>query len=133
MIVLSGNDISVSFGGETLFHDVNFRLEENGRAGLVGVNGCGKTTLMHVINGRQEAETGGISKAAGIKLGCMEQYVIRDDNITLYDEVLEIFRPLIDAENELADIAATTASRRCQGRCSCRKDLSVRADLPINQ
>ena len=97
--------ISVSFGGETLFHDVNFRLEENGRAGLVGVNGCGKTTLMHVINGRQEAETGGISKAAGIKLGCMEQYVIRDDNITLYDEVLEIFRPLIDAENELADIA----------------------------
>ena len=106
MIVLSGNDISVSFGGETLFHDVNFRLEENGRAGLVGVNGCGKTTLMHVINGRQEAETGGISKAAGIKIGCMEQYVIRDDNITLYDEVLEIFRPLIDAENELADIAA---------------------------
>ena len=105
MIVLSGNDISVSFGGETLFHDVNFRLEENGRAGLVGVNGCGKTTLMHVINVRQEAETGGISKAAGIKLGCMEQYVIRDDNITLYDEVLEIFRPLIDAENELADIA----------------------------
>ncbi len=105
MIVLSGNDISVSFGGETLFHDVNFRLEENGRAGLVGVNGCGKTTLMHVINGRQEAETGGISKAAGIKLGCMEQYVIRDNNITLYDEVLEIFRPLIDAENELADIA----------------------------
>ena len=105
MIVLSGNDISVSFGGETLFHDVNFRLEENCRAGLVGVNGCGKTTLMHVINGRQEAETGGISKAAGIKLGCMGQYVIRDDNITLYDEVLEIFRPLIDAENELADIA----------------------------
>lgn len=105
MIVLSGNDISVSFGGETLFHDVNFRLEENGRAGLVGVNGCGKTTLMHIINGRQEAETGGISKAAGIKLGCMEQYVIRDDNITLYDEVLEIFRPLIDTENELADIA----------------------------
>ena len=35
----------------------------------------------------------------------MEQYVIRDDNITLYDEVLEIFRPLIDTENELADIA----------------------------
>lgn len=105
MIVLSGNDISVSFGGETLFHNVNFRLEENGRACLVGVNGCGKTTLMHVINGKLEPENGSINKAAGIKLGSMEQYVIRDDSVTLYSEVLDIFRPLTDMEEELADIA----------------------------
>ncbi len=105
MIVLSGNDISVSFGGETLFHNVNFRLEENGRAGLVGVNGCGKTTLMHVINGKLEPENGSINKAAGIKLGSMEQYVIRDDSVTLYSEVLDIFRSLTDMEEELADIA----------------------------
>ena len=105
MIVLSGNDISVSFGGETLFHNVNFRLEENGRAGLVGVNGCGKTTLMHVINGKLEPENGSINKAAGIKLGSMEQYVIRDDSVTLYSEELDIFRPLTDMEEELADIA----------------------------
>lgn len=105
MIVLSGNDISVSFGGETLFHNVNFRLEENGRAGLIGVNGCGKTTLMHVINGKLEPENGSINKAAGIKLGSMEQYVIRDDSVTLYSEVLDIFRPLTDMEEELADIA----------------------------
>ena len=105
MIVLSGNDISVSFGGETLFHNVNFRLEENGRAGLVGVNGCGKTTLVHVINGKLEPENGSINKAAGTRLGSMEQYVIRDDSVTLYSEVLDIFRPLIDMEEELADIA----------------------------
>lgn len=104
MIVLSGSSLSVSFGGETLFHDVGFRLDENGRAGLVGVNGCGKTTLMHIISGKLEPESGSINKAAGVKLGCMEQYVIRDDSVTLYDEVLEIFRPLIDTENELADI-----------------------------
>ncbi len=96
--------MSVSFGGETLFHDVGFRLDENGRAGLVGVNGCGKTTLMHIISGKLEPESGSINKAAGVRLGCMEQYVIRDDSVTLYDEVLEIFRPLIDMENELADI-----------------------------
>ena len=104
MIVLSGSSLSVSFGGETLFHDVGFRLDENGRAGLVGVNGCGKTTLMHIISGKLEPESGSINKAAGVRLGCMEQYVIRDDSVTLYDEVLEIFRPLIDMENELADI-----------------------------
>ena len=104
VIVLSGSSLSVSFGGETLFHDVGFRLDENGRAGLVGVNGCGKTTLMHIISGKLEPESGSINKAAGVRLGCMEQYVIRDDSVTLYDEVLEIFRPLIDMENELADI-----------------------------
>ncbi|MGN0610308.1 MAG: ABC-F family ATP-binding cassette domain-containing protein [Ruminiclostridium sp.] len=104
MIVLSGSSLSVSFGGETLFCDVSFRLDENGRAGLVGVNGCGKTTLMHIISGKLEPESGSINKAAGVRLGCMEQYVIRDDSVTLYDEVLEIFRPLIDMENELADI-----------------------------
>ena len=105
MIELSGNDISVSFGGDTLFHNENFLLEENCRACLVGVNGCGKTTLMHVINGKLEPENGSINKAAGIKLGSMEQYVIRDDSVTLYSEVLDIFRPLTDMEEELADIA----------------------------
>lgn len=104
MIVLSGSDLSVSFGGEALFSDVKFRLDENGKAGLVGVNGCGKTTLFRVINGKQQADSGGISAAAGVKIGYMEQYVIRDERLTLYDEVLEIFRPLIDMEQELAEI-----------------------------
>ena len=60
---------------------------------------------MHVINGKLEPENGSINKAAGIKLGSMEQYVIRDDSVTLYSEVLDIFRPLTDMEEELADIA----------------------------
>ncbi len=104
MIILSGADLSVSFGGETLFSDVSFRLENDGRAGLVGVNGCGKTTLFKVINGWIDTDSGSISKAAGVKIGYMEQYVIRNESLTLYDEVLEIFRPLIDMEQELFEI-----------------------------
>ena len=90
MIVLSASDIGISFGGETLFDGVSFALDEKGRAGLVGVNGCGKTTLFNIITGRLEAESGGVSKQSGLKIGCMEQFVIRDDSVTLYDEVLEI-------------------------------------------
>ena len=81
MIVLSGNNITVEFGGEVLFSDACFRLENDGRAGLVGVNGCGKTTLFKVINGECEAAEGNINKTAGVKIGYMEQYVIRDENI----------------------------------------------------
>ncbi len=104
MIVLSASDLSVSFGGETLFSDVSFALENDGRAGLVGVNGCGKTTLFKIINGWIDTDSGTINKAAGVKIGYMEQYVIRDEALTLYDEVLEIFRPLIDMEQELFEI-----------------------------
>ena len=107
MSAVTLRDVTFTYPGATAptLRHVNLDVAEGEFLAIMGANGCGKTTLMHVINGRQEAETGGISKAAGIKIGCMEQYVIRDDNITLYDEVLEIFRPLIDAENELADIA----------------------------
>lgn len=104
MIILQANDVSVSFGGETLFSDVSLRLDEQGRAGLVGVNGCGKTTLFNCILGKLTPDSGNISTAAGVKIGSMEQYVIRDDSVTLYDEVLEIFRPLINLEQEIADI-----------------------------
>ena len=104
MIILSGNDLSVEFGCEVLFSGADFRLENDGRVGLVGVNGCGKTTLFKVINGECEAAGGNINKAAGVKIGYMEQYVIRDESMTLYDEVLEIFRPLIDMEQELYEI-----------------------------
>lgn len=105
MIVLSASDIGISFGGETLFDGVSFALDEKGRAGLVGVNGCGKTTLFNIITGRLEAESGGVSKQSGLKIGCMEQFVIRDDSVTLYDEVLEIFRPLMDMETELSELS----------------------------
>ena len=104
MIIMSGTDLAVSFGGETLFSDVSFRLEDDGRAGLVGVNGSGKTTLFRIINGLADSDSGSISKAAGVKIGYMEQYVIRDESLTLFDEVLEIFRPLVDMEQELYEI-----------------------------
>ncbi|MBQ2797841.1 MAG: ABC-F family ATP-binding cassette domain-containing protein [Ruminiclostridium sp.] len=110
MIVLSGNNITVEFGGEVLFSDACFRLENDGRAGLVGVNGCGKTTLFKVINGECEAAEGNINKTAGVKIGYMEQYIIRNENMTLYEEVLEIFRPLIDMEQELYEIGVAIDS-----------------------
>ncbi|MCH5324773.1 MAG: ABC-F family ATP-binding cassette domain-containing protein [Eubacterium sp.] len=104
MTVMTVNDLSISFGGELLFGDVGFKLEDATRVGLVGVNGCGKTTLFKIINGELDAESGNVSLSAGGKIGYMEQYVLRDEHLSLYNEVLEIFRPLIELEDELAEI-----------------------------
>ena len=105
MIALTASDLSVSFGGETLFDKISFALDEKGRAGLVGVNGCGKTTLFRILTGKQSHDTGGISMVQGTRIGYMEQYVIRDDTVTLYDEVLSVFSHLMEMERELQDIA----------------------------
>lgn len=105
MIALTASDLSVSFGGETLFDKISFALDEKGRAGLVGVNGCGKTTLFRILTGKQSHDTGGISMVQGTRIGYMEQYVIMDDTVTLYDEVLSVFSHLMEMERELQDIA----------------------------
>ena len=104
MTVMNVSGLSVSFGGETLFSDVGFKLEDGERAGLVGVNGCGKTTLFRLINGELDPETGTVTLPQGVRIGYMEQYILSDGSRSLYDEVLEIFRPLIELEDELAEI-----------------------------
>ena len=104
MAVMNVSDLSISFGGEELFTDITFRLDEGKRAGLVGVNGCGKTTLFRIINGQCEPDSGSVTFAAGTRIGYMEQYILRDDRLTLLDETLGVFKPLIELEDELGEI-----------------------------
>ncbi len=104
MTVMNVSELSVAFGGEELFGNVGFKLEDGARVGLVGVNGCGKSTLFKLIVGQLDPDSGSISLAQGCGIGYMEQYVLTDEERTLYDEVLKIFRPLIELEEELARI-----------------------------
>lgn len=105
MIVLQGNDITVSFGERTLFSDVNFAVDENDKIGLAGVNGAGKTTLFRMLSGNgPEDWSGKIVKQSGLSIGFMEQHVLRNDSISVYEEALSVFKPLIDIEAELENL-----------------------------
>jgi ATP-binding cassette, subfamily F, member 3 len=71
--VLSVKDISKSFGAAEVLRGSSFNLEEGERAGLVGANGCGKTTLLEIISGRMKPDSGLVSASRGISIGYLEQ------------------------------------------------------------
>ena len=59
--MITVNDISVQFGGTTLFSDVTFSINENDKIALMGKNGVGKSTLLKIISGQAKPSTGNIS------------------------------------------------------------------------
>ncbi len=71
MITVAG--ISKSFGGRTLFSDVNLRFDAGTRTAIVGPNGAGKTTLMKLLSGVDRPDTGEIAVQKGIEIGVLEQ------------------------------------------------------------
>lgn len=105
MIILQGKDISVHFGERLLFSNVNFAVDENDKIGLAGVNGAGKTTLFKMLAGYEpEDHEGEIVKQSGLTIGFMEQHVLRNDDISVYDEALSVFRPLMEIEKSLEEL-----------------------------
>ncbi|MCM1299095.1 MAG: ABC-F family ATP-binding cassette domain-containing protein [Firmicutes bacterium] len=107
MIILQGNGISVSFGERVLFSDVNFAVDENDKIGLAGANGAGKTTLFRLLSGEEyEDMEGQTVKQAGLTVGFMEQHVLRNDDISVYEEALSVFEPLMETERALEELHA---------------------------
>ncbi len=105
MIILQGNDITVSFGERVLFSNVNFAVDENDKIGLAGANGAGKTTLFRMLSGDMPEDCEGkIVKQSGLTVGFMEQHVLRSDNVSVLEEALSVFAPLIAIEKELEEL-----------------------------
>ena len=77
MAIFNAKDVTLYFGAEMLFGGVTFEVEKGDRIGLVGVNGCGKTTLFKAIRGDVEYDGGEFVKSKDAVLGYMEQHVIR--------------------------------------------------------
>lgn len=109
MAIFNAKDITLYFGAEMLFGGVTFEVEKGDRIGLVGVNGCGKTTLFKAMRGEVEYDGGEFVKSKDAVLGYMEQHVIRESTVSVYDEVLSVFAPVMQLERELEDINAQIA------------------------
>ncbi len=101
MPLLSAHHLSKYFGERTLFRDVSFDVEEKSRVGLVGANGCGKTTLFHILTGDVTADEGQVVKLKSARIGYMQQHMSGDATVSLFEDVLAVFTPLIAMEKEL--------------------------------
>jgi len=104
MSLLSCHHLSKYFGERTLFRDVSFDVDERSRIALIGANGCGKTTLFHIIAGDMSADDGSVVRSKNTRIGYMQQHMSDDPTRTLYDEVLSVFAHLLEIEDELEHI-----------------------------
>ncbi|MCZ6644687.1 MAG: ATP-binding cassette domain-containing protein [SAR324 cluster bacterium] len=86
--MISLSDLTMRFGTQVLFENVAWRLNPGGHYGLVGANGTGKSTLLHLLSGELKPESGQISRANDLRLGILEQDHFRNDALRLLDVVL---------------------------------------------
>lgn len=104
MAILTVNDITLSFGEETILEHITFEMQKGEHIGLVGVNGSGKTTLFKILNGEYIPDNGSVVFSKDTALGYMEQHVCRDFERTAFEEVMTVFAPLLAMERELEEL-----------------------------
>ena len=115
MTAISINDLCFSFGTKTILDKVSFSLEENDKLGVVGVNGCGKSTLFSLILGEREPDEGGIFIAKGKTVGILTQEGAFETSAlagsTALEQMYAAFPELIRAEERLSQL--TVDLERC--------------------
>lgn len=97
--MISVENLAVQFNGEYLFHSVSFKINSGDKIGVVGPNGCGKTTLLKIIANEIEPQEGTVNIQKGIKIGYLPQdYIsIAGDN-TLFEEVYSSHSEILELE-----------------------------------
>ena len=111
MSLLSVGSLEKSFGTESVLENVSFEVSENDRIGLIGSNGSGKTTLFRILTGGLSSDGGVVSLATRARLGYMEQHVCKNLERSAYEEVLTVFRTLLDMEAELENLTCTLQAK----------------------
>lgn len=104
MIVLSCNNLNKSFGIDSVLENVNFTVNECDKVGIIGVNGTGKTTLFKIISGIYGYDSGDIYTSKDCEIGYLEQNTNFHSENTILEEVLEVFKDVIDMEKYLRDL-----------------------------
>ncbi|WP_455539640.1 ABC-F family ATP-binding cassette domain-containing protein [Terrisporobacter sp.] len=104
MIVLSCNNLYKSFGIDSILENICFTVNEGDKIGIIGINGTGKTTLMKIISGEYGYDEGDIYTSKDCEIGYLQQNTNFLSDNTILEEVLEVFKPLIDMENYLREL-----------------------------
>ena len=105
MPLVSASDLAVHYGADIIFSGVDLDINENARIGIVGPNGGGKTSLLRVLVGQQDANEGRVARTRGIQIGYVPQHPQMEIPGTLREEVLRAFGEVIVLEKKLESAA----------------------------
>lgn len=103
-MILSCSNISKSFGSNDIIKHASFHIEELEKAAIVGINGAGKSTLLKIIIGELAADEGEVVISKGKTLGYLAQHQDLTGKKSIYDELLEVKRPIIEMEERLRQL-----------------------------
>ncbi|WP_088041377.1 ribosomal protection-like ABC-F family protein [Bacillus sp. EAC] len=101
MIACSIDKISKMFGGNSLFTELSFQINQGSRVGLVGANGSGKTSIFKLLTGVESPDSGSIHFKKGLKIGYLAQIPLFSDEMTSRDVLLTVFEELRKIESEM--------------------------------
>ncbi len=99
--MITVNDISVQFGGTTLFSEVSFAINENDKIALMGKNGAGKSTLLKIIAGHSKPSTGSISAPKDAVIAYLPQHLLTTDTATVMEETSKAFSEVFKMKEEI--------------------------------
>lgn len=105
MPLLAVSNIKKSFVERTLFEGISFEIDASDKVGLVGANGCGKTTLFNILSKRDVPDEGSVYISRDAVIGTMQQHTDDGEN-TLFESVLSVFSYLEQIERKLDEINA---------------------------
>lgn len=103
-MILSCQNITKSFGLDTILSDVSFHIEAHEKAAIVGINGAGKSTLLKIITGELQADSGVVSIQKGASLGILTQTQNLTDGNTIYDEVMSVKADVFALEEKIRQL-----------------------------
>ena len=109
--MLNIHNLSISFQGEFLFEEITYRLGAGDRIGLVGKNGAGKSTMLKILAGDLEPDTGQIAKEKDLTIGFLRQDIDFEEGRTVLEEAYEAFEEIKKLEFRLAEINEQLATR----------------------
>lgn len=104
-VLLNVQGVTKEFSGERLFEPVSFIVRDHDRTAIIGPNGTGKSTLIKILLGQEEASSGQVIISKNVKIGYLSQDVIENPDNTLYEEALSVFRPLMEEEKKLSELS----------------------------
>lgn len=102
-MILSCNNITKTFGTDTILSDCSFHIEEREKAAIVGTNGAGKSTLLKIIMGRLPADDGTVTISKDKTLGYLAQHQNLSSDGTIYDELLSVKKDIIALEEKIRE------------------------------